>query len=252
MTDTSKIKAEVIVFDQGNTLVLDPFQSVLALEKVRFEKIYYKYGIPDQARLLNFEWTRANRELNYPFITHFSQEEPIIQMALRKLDIPEDIAALLGPELLVEYRKGLMKLISIDPRTQEVKDTLSKLQARGKRLGVFSNDRAIGLGLVLEAMKIRHLFQYIETSEFIGIEKPDPRVFSHILDYFQVNPENLVYVGDDPVRDIEPAKRMGLKAIQYKIDVDTYNETWRDYRNSSRYLPDAEIDHFSQILEIIG
>jgi len=251
MVSQAKIRVKIIVFDQGNTLLLDPFPSVIELRKNIFSKVFKNHGLSISSSLIASEWERSNKIVDYPFIGHFYQEEPIVQHALRALGIKEDIAAILALELLREYRIGLREVISLDPRTQEVKRTLQELKARGKKLAVFSNDRAVALGLVLNVMGIKPLFQYVETSESFGVEKPSPLVFLKILEHFSAMAETVAYVGDEPIKDIEAAKKQGFKAIQYKVNVDEYNEIWRDYQRKSKYKPDAVISRFSELLDII-
>jgi len=248
----TKIRTGALVFDQGNTLIMDPFQKVMELEKDEFRKLFADHRISIDTPKVIEAWTRANKEVDYPDIGHFFQEEPIIQEALRHLGIPAEVAAFLGLELLKEYRTGLKAVIESDPRTQEVRRTLQELKASGKRLGVFSNDRAVSLGMVLSHMGIEHLFEYIETSESIGIEKPDLRVFDHLLAHFGLPPHRVAYVGDDPIRDIDPAKAKGLKAILHSVDGALYGEAWRDYSAATKYKPDAVIKDFAELLEIIG
>jgi len=72
-------------------------------------------------------------------------------------------------------------------------------------------------------------------------EKPDPRVFEHIVKFFGVQPDRVVYVGDDPIRDIEAAKAQGLIAIQYQVNKEAYHESWRDYRVKTKWEPDASM-----------
>jgi HAD superfamily hydrolase (TIGR01549 family) len=249
MSSPAKIKTPVVVFDQGNTLIMDPFLKVMDLQKSIFQEVCRGNGVNVNVFDLEEAWKNANREVDYPFCTHFTQEEPVIQFALRNLSVPEDTAAILGPDLLREYRNGLKKVIVGDPLTKEVKSTLESLAAGGKKLGVFSNDRIIGLGLLLRTMGIRSLFQYIETSEEIGIEKPDPRVFERMIKFFQTDPQNITYVGDDPIRDIDPAKSLGLKAILYKVDPEQYTVSWRDYGQPPRYQPDAVIERFAELAD---
>ncbi len=137
------------------------------------------------------------------------------------------------------------------PRTQEVRTTVEELRSRGKRLGVFSNDRTVALGFVLNVMGVRAYFEYVETSESIAIEKPDPRVFEHLVKFFRVQRDRIAYVGDDPIRDIEAAKAQGLRAIQYRVSKEIYHEPWRDYRVKTKWEADTSIDRFSELLEII-
>jgi len=246
-----RIKATVIVFDQGNTLLMDPFAAIMQLQKNRFCQVCESHGVVADAERIVSEWTRSNSRINYSHIGHFYQEEPIVQDALRNLGIKDEVAAILGLELLREYRIGLRKVIEADPRTQEVRTTVEELRSRGKRLGVFSNDRAVALGFVLDVMRVRAYFEYVEASESIAIEKPDQRVFEHIVRFFRVQPDRVAYVGDDPIRDIEAAKAQGLRAIQYRVRKEVYQEPWRDYRVKTKWEADASIDRFSELLEII-
>jgi len=246
-----RIKATVIVFDQGNTLLMDPFAAVMQLQKNRFCQVCKSYGVVVDAEQIVSEWTRSNSKINYAHIAHFYQEEPIVQDTLRNLGIKDDVAAILGLELLREYRIGLGKVIEVDPRTQEVITTIKKLRSRGKRLGVFSNDRTVALGFVLNVMEVRAYFEYVETSESIAVEKPDSRVFEHIVKFFRVQPDRVAYVGDDPIRDIEAAKAQGLRAIQYRVSEEIYQEPWRDYKVKPKWKADASINRFSELLEVI-
>lgn len=250
----STVNVKVVIFDQGNTLLMDPFQSVLTLQKNNFHKICQGYGIILNVQKIIEQWTRANTELNYPYISHFYQEIPIIRHALRNLGFNEEIESPLASKLISQYRTGLKEVILSDPRTREVQNTLDELTKRGKRLGVFSNDRIEGLDFVLNTMNIKSRFEYIETSESVGLEKPSQGVFEHIINSSKSQPNLIAYVGDDPIKDIEAAKSMGLKAIQYVISMDSldnYNEPWRDYHQKSDYYPDAIIDRFSKLSEII-
>jgi len=247
----TKIRTDAIVLDQGNTLILDPFQPVLQRKLEEFTRLLRGHGIMIGAERLVEEWTKANKRIDYPYIGHFFQEEPIVQDALEGLGVAPDVAALLGLELLGAYRTGLKESIASDPRTQQVKETLGKLRERGKRLGVFSNDRKAGLSMTLRCMGIHAYFEYIETSESIGIEKPDPRVFEHIIDWFRLPPNSITYVGDDPIRDIDAAKRKNLKAVLYSVDPKLYNENWRDYKAPMEFKPDAIITSFAELLEVL-
>jgi HAD superfamily hydrolase (TIGR01662 family) len=247
-----RLKVAAIVFDQGNTLLMDPFEAVMRLQRDRFSHLCKTYGLLIDADHLISEWTLSNSRVNYPYAGHFYQEEPIVQNALRNLGASDEISAFLALDLLREYRVGLQKTIESDDRTKEVKNTLEQLKANGKRLGVFSNDRAVSLGFVMSVMQIQPCFEMAETSELIAMEKPDPRVFSHIVDRFGVRPDDLAYVGDDPIRDIEAAKACGLKTVLFRVNHEMYRQPWRDYRTNAELEADAVIERFSELLDVIG
>ena len=251
MVSSSRIKVSAIIFDQGNTLLLDPFARVMDLQEEHFVEICQNVGLSVNGQIIKDEWTKSNKEIDYPYISHFYQEEPILYHALKNLYVPEAAVPHLAFELLQEYRRGLREVISSDPRTLEVKNTLEELIQMNKKLGIFSNDRTSGLDFVLNSMNVRVSFQYIRTSESIGAEKPDSEVFKHIMRNIKVPPHLVAYVGDDPINDIDAAKKQGLQTIQYLVDVDKYNESWRDYSAMPEHKPDATISRFAEILDVI-
>ena len=148
------LDVDVVVFDQGNTLLLDPFPEVLKRQKEEFAKILEKYqGFKKfTEEEIKDAWTRVNNAVNYPFCGHFTQEPRLISETLKRLGIV--ITDSLIASFLDIYREGLRKVIEEGPRTQEVRNVLYELKYIRKRLGVFSNDRQDGLEMVLNFMNI--------------------------------------------------------------------------------------------------
>jgi putative hydrolase of the HAD superfamily len=65
----------------------------------------------------------------------------------------------------------------------------------------------------LERAGIRHLFAVrVWSSDTLSI-KPSPRLFEKALTFFNVPPERVVYVGDNPQRDIIGAKSLGMATV---------------------------------------
>ncbi len=60
---------------------------------------------------------------------------------------------------------------------------------------------------------IEDLFEIIIWSSDHGCIKPSPCLFRKALVHFDVKPERVVYVGDNPKRDIAGAKGVGMKAV---------------------------------------
>lgn len=101
--------------------------------------------------------------------------------------------------------------MSLYPDTEEV---LKILKARGCKLALVSNLYDI------DAQRVRKQFNnflknfdVIAFSSEIGIIKPDYRIFQHVLAQLGVKPEEAVMVGDNPRRDITPAKELGMSTI---------------------------------------
>lgn len=56
-------------------------------------------------------------------------------------------------------------------------------------------------------------FSFAFSAEEVGAPKPAPDLFHQALDHTGVSPEEMVYVGDDRIKDIDAANVVGLKTI---------------------------------------
>lgn len=79
-------------------------------------------------------------------------------------------------------------------------------------LGVVSNFYG-NLHKVFEDLGMQDLFRCLIDSSRIGVVKPDPRIFQAALDRMSIRPEEAVFVGDNPGRDMEGAKGLGMPHI---------------------------------------
>ncbi|MBI2932469.1 MAG: TIGR02253 family HAD-type hydrolase [Planctomycetes bacterium] len=50
-------------------------------------------------------------------------------------------------------------------------------------------------------------------SDQIGISKPNPKIFERACSEMRVAPREAMYVGDHPVKDIDPANRIGMVTV---------------------------------------
>ncbi|MGZ5295386.1 MAG: HAD family hydrolase [Actinomycetota bacterium] len=80
------------------------------------------------------------------------------------------------------------------------------------RLGVIANQPSA----VKDAMRRDRLDGYFEiwgVSDDVGLEKPDPALFMHVLREAGVEPPRSVMVGDRLDYDVRPAKAAGMRAV---------------------------------------
>ena len=59
---------------------------------------------------------------------------------------------------------------------------------------------------------------YIVTSEEVGAEKPDRRMFETAMRKLALTPDRVVMIGDHPQKDIEGAAVLGIAAIQIRLN----------------------------------
>lgn len=248
-----KLTGNTIIFDWGNTLVLDPFEDLLPKVCDQAAKIAkQKFNIKLDASAFSKSWRDVNNNMQFQYASHFSQEEPFIQEALSKISIAADIRALFAPEILSLYRQNFKTLLELNPRNKKIKETLVKLKVMGKRFGIISNDRKFTARATLKWMKIDYLFDHFLPSEEIEVEKPDPKVFEIASKRFKTLFSDIIYVGDDLIKDIQCAHRAGVKVILY-IPPQKYR-TANSWRNYSGVLdkPDATINNIKEILNVVS
>ena len=61
-----------------------------------------------------------------------------------------------------------------------------------------------------------HVINYLSTSETVGYRKPHPKIFEDMIDQLDVKAEEIMYVGDDALNDVAPARAMGMVSVWYK------------------------------------
>ena len=69
---------------------------------------------------------------------------------------------------------------------------------------------------VLRAYGIRHLFKGIIESAVVGVRKPNPTLFRLGVDALELEPQEVLVVGDSLRKDIEPAKKLGCHVLWLK------------------------------------
>lgn len=113
-------------------------------------------------------------------------------------------------------------------------EVLHRLQAHFV-MGVVSNGNAcvhhIGIG---------HLFQFAVNAEQVGVTKPHPAIFQYALAKVGMTPQQAVYVGDDPVKDVQGAARAGWRTVWF-------NPQQLAWPATLDVKPDAEIQHWYEL-----
>ena len=93
-----------------------------------------------------------------------------------------------------------------------VETTLARLRDDGLRLGIVS-DFDYRLTDVLDSLGIAALFDAVILAGRVGVTKPDARLFAAALAAMGLSERDVVYVGDDPKRDLAGAEGAGLAAV---------------------------------------
>jgi putative hydrolase of the HAD superfamily len=65
----------------------------------------------------------------------------------------------------------------------------------------------------LEAIGLARYFEHALAAREAGVLKPDPRIFTLLLERAGVAAERALHVGDDAVADVEGARRAGVTPV---------------------------------------
>jgi len=94
----------------------------------------------------------------------------------------------------------------------EVPEVLQELKAR-YQLAVISNFDG-RLRFILQQLGIAQLFAHVFISSEIGAEKPAPEIFRRALRFIELEPSEVLHVGDDLERDWKAANDAGLSVFR--------------------------------------
>jgi HAD superfamily hydrolase (TIGR01662 family) len=148
--------------------------------------------------------------------------EDFLDHLLRQINIPANKKGALILEMLkIMYKQDLENTI-LKPTVMK---TLRELRDKGYLLGVISNssysrDHIIR---ILEKLKIKDFFKEILVSSHEGVAKPHIQIFKKALSKLRVQPQETVYIGDNPKVDMFGAKAIGMipfLILNKKINID--------------------------------
>ena len=158
---------------------------------------------------------RALRDLGAEFSDADFDGEYALARAAQSGSFRRRLAArFLGPGADVDaVRDAATRYWSYPPDALEpdVKPCLEALAGR-YRLGIIANQPS----QVREAMArdgIEDFFEIWGVSADIGLEKPDPRLYAHVLYTAGISPVHTVMLGDRLDYDVIPAKTAGMRAV---------------------------------------
>ena len=110
------------------------------------------------------------------------------------------------------YWDTLLKHMQISDGARE---WMEKLHSQGIQIGMGTNMTAYIQYRKVEHLGIGHLIDWIVTSEEVGVEKPDPKIFQVCVEKSGVTPRECLFVGDNLRGDVQGAMGAGLEAMLY-------------------------------------
>ena len=125
-------------------------------------------------------------------------------------------------------------IVELFDHTHEMLDHVSSHY----RVGAVTNGNAD-----IDHIGIGHYFDFFLKSSEVGVSKPHPEIFSEALRHAQCLPREVVHVGDDPVNDVEGAKRVGMRTVWVNV---------LDREYAGEHQPDATITRLDQLPDTLA
>ena len=190
-----RIKA--VVFDLDNTLL--DFWGAKVISCNASIDAMIKAGLRIKKR-------KATKILFELYDIYGIEHKEILQKFLMKTEKKTDMKILSAG--IVAYREIQAHYHKPYPN---VADVLKELKKRKYKLGVISDAPQLKLWLRMTEARLTDYFDVVVSAEEAGKTKPESEPFLMALDKLKVRPEQVLYVGDNPKRDIQGAKVLGMK-----------------------------------------
>ncbi len=133
-----------------------------------------------------------------------------------------------GRELGIEFSAvELMRRIAaaVRPRPEMVA-AVRAIRSAGLRTAALTNNWAEPAPAAERFAGLRGLFDVFAESCVLGMRKPDPRIYEHVLAELALPPARVVFL-DDMGRNLKPARAMGMATIKVDDPADALRELER-------------------------
>ena len=143
-------------------------------------------------------------------------------------------------EGIVAYRRIKSSFLEPYPR---VVPTLMELRRRGLKLGIVSDAPRLNAWLRIASMGLTEFFDFVITRDDVeGREKPSMLPFRAAIRKLGVESREILFVGDNPERDILGARKAGMITVLAK---------YGEWRRGSNIKADYEIRDVSELLGLL-
>jgi len=124
-----------------------------------------------------------------------------------------------------------------------VKEGLAYLKQAGYRLGCVTNKAEQFTVPLLKDLGVHDYFEIVVSGDSLPKKKPDPMPLLHVAEFFGVEPENALMIGDS-VSDVTAARAAGFQIVCMTYG---YNHGM-DIRDAH---PDAVMDSMAELPELL-
>ncbi len=237
-----KNNIEAILLDVGNTLRIVVVDAEFQAESKRgLVELTGAKMSPDEFFDLLEERYKVLRKRAKEQLIEASEKEMWTQWMLP--DFPAEKIAPLSSKLTRLWRDSDGRRVA----RPDVKSTVIELHKRGYILGIIANTiTETEIPDWLETDGLTEYFKAVVLSSKVGYRKPGPEIYREAAHRVGVEPAHCVYVGDNPIRDVEGGRKAGYGMMIVLHEP----KTLKKEPQNSEYKPDYTIQNLSELLDI--
>ncbi len=219
---------KAIVFDLDNTLV----------DFMKMKRRAIEEAIPAMIDSgLNVTYAEANKIIDEIYHEQGIEYQQVFDVFLTRVLKKIDYKILSAG--IVAYRKA--REASLIPYPH-VYPTLHQLMKMGIKMGILSDAPVKEAWLRLAYLNFHHMFDEVVTFEDTGERKPNSAPFLMIMKKMDLKPEQALMVGDWAERDIEGARKVGMKTAFAR-----YGDTFNTKEHNAEY----ELSDIQELIDIV-
>lgn len=174
--------------------------------------LFYSYNgaVYSYIELKKAYFKEVKKELNANIKTDYPDID--ISIVFERLFLNKGIVA--EKDLIIQAAR-LFRIVSTDyiRLYPGVLELLQQLKDSGKKIFMLSNGQRIFTVPELKYLGIHDYFDALYSSSDIGICKPDPAFFQHVIEEQRLDKAESVFIGNDDVCDVEGSKKVGLDCL---------------------------------------
>jgi putative hydrolase of the HAD superfamily len=234
-----------IVFDYGNTLIQFGREQLDAYDAILASALESRYGAFDheQFRALRMAARMSPYEGNPPTYREndFAGVTAALVQGLYGLLPEPDVLK----ELLRMRLEAFIEVVTVEEHVHQLLERLRKRYALGL-LSNYPDGHAIRVSL--ERTGLAPYFQSIVVSGEAGFVKPHPLVFAMSMAELGVRADEILFVGDNWLADVQGAKRSGMQMAHMR----RWEPPEQFAPAVSDHSPDAEIWHLKELVPLLA
>ena len=129
---------------------------------------------------------------------------------------------------------------------EDAVEALRRLAQTDLLLGVITEGLAVKQAEKLVRLRLADFFapQAIFISHQLGISKPNTKLYQRACGDLNLKPSSCMYIGDNPLTDIDPANKVGMITVRIKRDE-------KFLRSSGETEAQHEIQNYWDLLELL-